>query len=124
MSFWSNRIVLFAFLSIALQACWGDCPQEETWCNEESIFKCTNGYYNEVRDCAMFEMVCVETQILSTDKLYTTCALSNEPCKDNQETICIDERLGTCGITEYPVCESPSNSGNIGLPGDCESCIN
>jgi len=117
-----ERFAVLAFLAAATASCLDDCDNEGFWCEENKIVDCNRGPDDPYDDCDVFNMVCVETRRLAEDRPVTTCALSDQPCEADAGTICVGNRLGVCGITEYPVCEQQYDPGSLGEPSDCTFC--
>jgi len=117
-----KAFAVFALFAAATTSCLDECDREGQWCEENMVVDCNRGTDDPYSDCDVFNMVCVETTLFSEDRPLTTCALSDQPCEADAGTICVGNRLGVCGITEYPVCEKSYHPGLLGRPSDCEFC--
>jgi len=115
-------LAVSASCALGMISCLDECDREGRWCEENMVVGCTRGTDDPYSDCDVFNMICVETTLFAEDRPLTTCALSDQPCEADEDTICIGNRLGVCGITEYPVCEKSYHPGLLGRPSDCEFC--
>ena len=107
----------------SLIGCFGPCDKDGNFCEDNRVVRCVDGETEVVSDCELFEMNCVETMLLESGRAKTTCALSDVPCAGEDGTTCVGDRIGTCGITEYPVCAHPYLATEIGSITDCVNCL-
>jgi hypothetical protein len=98
------------------------CDRDDNFCDDNRVVRCEDGEVKEIGDCDIFELQCVETVRLEDDLPFALCVLSAEPCAEDEGSFCFGERIGTCGITEYPVCAAEQYS--MDWIGDASDCIN
>jgi len=110
-----HGVFFFIYVSLLFPSCVNECdPVGASWCDGDVQKRCVQGNIRDdgagnvisQTDCSSWDSSCMET----TDKEGNTradCVLSTKKCPADMESICVDNSIGTCDETGYPVMHIP-----------------